>query len=177
MSVVTIPSNVPIPGAPKIIGFLQNQWMSRPDYWRAKFAACTPTQREDLIRRLLFFRCQTGKRLRNVFGEKLCDHIVWENVSKEIGDHPRSSFGIDETHICEVVRRHKPEMIVLFGKVAWDATGLLCREFRDQSGPTIQMVLSPHPAARHKGCGKSLLAVRGHIAHQFGIVWELVEST
>lgn len=125
----------------KIVAFLQNQWFKDPEKARQVFAR-NPDLRDKLIARYLFAGCLTGKRLQSVFGEELCDAIVWEEASGEVGGHSRSLFAADRQHMMDVIQKHKPTVILAFGKIASD--GL-------RSLPQIDagIIYGPHPAARN----------------------------
>jgi len=133
----------------KIVAFLQNQWFKDPEGIKAMFAE-HPERRERYIEAFLFMGCLTGKRLQAVFGEDLCGQIVWEEISPEIGGHSSSKFPADPAHIERVLRKHNPDVVLAFGKLAGD--GLLST----LSNPNLRelphgfkILYGPHPAARN----------------------------
>lgn len=124
----------------KIVAFLQNQWYRDPEGAKAMFAR-HPERRERYISAFLFMGCLTGKRLQSVFGEELCDGIVWEEISPEIGGHASSKFPADIAHITRVLETHKPTAVLAFGKIAGDALRSMSIGWA--------VIYGPHPAARN----------------------------
>lgn len=136
----------------KVVAFLQNQWFRDPERIKKIIADTVDREsehggrdeagvREFYIASFLFMGCLTGKRLRSVFGEDLCNEIVWEEVSREIGGHASSVFPADLNHMRDVIGRHKPDVILAFGKLAENAI----RNIR----PNVNRIISgPHPTAR-----------------------------
>lgn len=131
-----------------ILAFLQNQWFRNPariqqiiNDTTARETDRTPESiREWYIKTFLFFGCLTGRRLKKHLGEELCDLIIWEETSKEIGNTASSCFAPDYSHICEVINRHHPAIILMFGRIASNA--LLCVNY-----DCIKLACC-HPAAR-----------------------------
>lgn len=140
----------------KIVAFLQNQW-----FYNARQVEPMYRRREDqtieqwwdrrarLNKAYLFYSCLTGRRLKAAFGEELCDRIIWENVSPRIAGKASECFGVDQDHVDAVMAHFKPDVVLLFGKVARGA--LVC---------SAEFILDgPHPAARHAGVVDELRAV------------------
>jgi hypothetical protein len=123
----------------RIVAFLQNQWFKDPEGIKAMCAE-NPERRERYIAAFLFMGCLTGKRLQQVFGKDLCDAIVWEEASAEVGGHSRSLFAADRQHMMSVINKHKPTVILSFGKIASEGVRSLPIE--------IPIIYGPHPAAR-----------------------------
>jgi len=123
----------------KVLAFLQNQWFNNPEQARATFLR-HPDQRNRLIALYLFMGCLTGRRLISAFGEDLCNDIVWEECSKEVGGKSSASFPPDFAHICEAINKHNPDVILAFGKTASDALRKVA--------PNQLVIYGPHPAAR-----------------------------
>ncbi len=149
----------------KIVAFLQNQWFKDPEGVKAMFAE-HPECRERYIEAFLFMGCLTGKRLRAVFGEELCNQIVWEEISPEIGGHSASKFPPDPAHIERVLRKHAPDVVLCFGKLA--TNGVLATlsnpELRDLPHG-FDLVHGPHPAARN-GALDGLRVMQKQVARQ-----------
>ncbi len=124
----------------KIVAFLQNQWFRNPEGIKAMFAE-NPERRERYIEAFLFMGCLTGKRLQAVFGEELCGAIIWEEISPEIGGHASSKFPANPAHIRAVLEKHKPTVVLAFGKLASDAL----RSMEVDAA----IIYGPHPAARN----------------------------
>lgn len=124
----------------KIVAFLQNQYFNDPEGVKAMFAE-HPERRERYIEAFLFMGCLTGKRLQQVFGEELCGAIVWEEISPEIGGHASSKFPANPAHIRAVLEKHKPTIVLAFGKLASDALRSMDVD--------AAIIYGPHPAARN----------------------------
>lgn len=124
----------------KVVAFMQNMWVKNPAFWRAAIAqAADPEKhRRAVIRRLLFYKCITGRRLMAALGE-WCDCIVWEESTREIAGDPKTIFPAQPEHIRTVLEELAPAAVLTFGKIAAAAVeplwpGLLFK--------------APHPAAR-----------------------------
>lgn len=124
----------------KIVAFLQNQWFKDPEGVKRMFAE-HPDRRERYISAFLFMGCLTGKRLQSVFGEDLCGGIVWEEASREVGGKSQSLFAADRQHMMAVINKHKPTVILSFGKIASEGIKSLPID--------IPVIYGPHPAARN----------------------------
>ena len=122
----------------KIVAFLQNQWFKNPERHRA-FAEKYPELREELIERFLFAGCKTGRVLKEVFGN-MCDDIIWEETSRQIGGHSGAIFPPDYEHINAVCMKHNPDIILAFGKQATEA-------LQNRNGFEY-LICGPHPANR-----------------------------
>lgn len=130
----------------KIVAFLQNQWFKDPEGIKAMMEG-HPERRERYISAFLFMGCLTGKRLQSAFGEDLCDAIVWEEASPEVGGHSRSLFAADRQHMMSVIHKHKPTVILSFGKIA--SEGVKSLPIFGEFDLNIAVIYGPHPAARN----------------------------
>lgn len=137
----------------RIVAFLQNQWFKDPEGVKRMFAE-HPDRRERYISAFLFMGCLTGKRLQSVFGEDLCDGIVWEEASREVGGKSRSLFAADRQHMMAVIQKHKPTVILCFGKIAAEGVKSLPDD--------TPVIYGPHPAARN-GAIKGLQQMRDEL--------------
>jgi hypothetical protein len=126
----------------KIVAFLQNQWFKNPEKAKAIFVK-HPDAREELIARFLFAGCLTGKRLAEAFGD-WTDKIIWEEISRDVGGHSAAAFRPDMDHIREVILKHKPYVVLAFGKIAHNALTML----RAAPGCPWHFISACHPAAR-----------------------------
>lgn len=131
----------------KIIAFLQNAWFRDPEGVKAMFAE-SPERRERYISASLFMGCLTGKRLKAIFGEELCDAIVWEEISPEIGSHASSRFPADPAHIERVLRKHNPDVVLCFGKLASEGLRKTLSTLNKELLNGFSIIDGPHPAAR-----------------------------
>ena len=135
----------------KIVAFLQNMWFKDPPVMQAqlqRFLEVDPISgRERFIRTWLFWSCLTGKRLRRAFGQDLCDEIIWEEGSPEIGGKSSSVFKPKYSHIHRVIEKHNPAIILAFGKVVIPTARLVVQKMM-QPGKQPVLIVGPHPAAR-----------------------------
>lgn len=130
---------------------MQNQWFNRPDTIKAALASYGDDKvraekyRRRLIEFALFRGCKSGRVLRKVFGD-LCDDIIWEEASREIGGHAASIFPADLPHMRAVIDGVEPRVVLAFGKIAGDAMKVIHAEL--DIAP-MDVIYAPHPAARH----------------------------
>lgn len=139
----------------KVVAILQNQYFNNPEKMRRMFEA-NPERREWLIGATLFMGCTTGKRLYTVFGRQWRLDIVWEEASREIGGKSNSCFPADPEHIKAVLAKHKPDVVLAFGKIACDAMKGLSAHVPKR----CKLITGPHPAARHATVMEELREVR-----------------
>lgn len=100
----------------KIVAFMQNQWFKDPAAAKRLYDKY-PDHREEFIKRFLFMGCLSGRRLKIAFGS-LCDKIIWEECSPEIGGHASFNPKPDPDHIRRVLEKHKPDLVMTFGRGA-----------------------------------------------------------
>lgn len=117
---------------------MQNQWFHNPTAVQAMFVR-HPEYRNELIKRLLFAGCLSGRRLRQTFGN-LCDKIIWEEASRNMADHSSGAFKADLAHITASIKQHQPDLIICFGKIAGDAVKSLT--------VNVPTFFAHHPTAR-----------------------------
>jgi hypothetical protein len=138
---------------PKAVAFLQNVWVKRPDEVRAMLARQDEEFRVGLIRRLLFYRCKTGRNLTKAFGE-LLESIVFEETTREIAGDAKTIFPPDIQHIREVIWKYKPEVVITFGQIAKAA---VCPIWNGKH------IHAHHPASRHKDSWQTLVAAAAEL--------------
>ncbi len=119
-----------------ILAFLQNQWFKDPARI-AEIYARRPDLRRQLNARFLFAGCMTGRRLRKAFGD-LCNAIEWEEVSRQVASESSGAFPPDPDHVRQVLDEVKPDVVVVFGKIAEGIVPMI----------DCKCVVAPHPAAR-----------------------------
>jgi hypothetical protein len=122
-----------------IVAFLQNQWFKDPERAKLAFEKMGTANRHLLVEYALFRGCLTGRRLRAALGSDLCDEITWEETTTEIGGKASSVFPPQPDHIRGVIERHRPVIVLTFGKIARESVGPLW------NGTIFS---APHPAAR-----------------------------
>lgn len=141
----------------KILGVLQNQWFKDPGRVRMLFEN-NPAIRRPYLRRTLFAGCRTGTVLRATLGPELCQAIIWEEASKQIGSVSASTFPADVVHLIETIADVKPDVVIAFGKVAGDALALLVYP--------NQLIRAPHPCARGVDTALHLFEVRNSLTRR-----------
>lgn len=133
--------------SPVILAFLQNQYFNQPERVAKLYAehGTTPEGRAKLNAMLLFLKSLTGRRLKSAFGEELCNKIIWEEASKDVGSVASHCPDPDPQHIKQCIEHFSPDIVLAFGKVAQSGVSSACGDmiinFRYFEGP--------HPAARH----------------------------
>jgi len=141
-----------------ILAFMQNMWVRNPERVKRAIERTPVEDRERfrslLIERFLFAGCLTGRRLKATFGEELCDRIIWDEASPEIAGDPKTVCPPCEKHILAVIARHKPDVIITFGKVAGTAVYSVWKG---------RIVCAPHPAARQPDIIQKLKQARADL--------------
>ncbi len=100
----------------KIVAFLLSPSQAKFHEGTAQWIIDRYTEDLDYHRKILK-ETMTGRRLYEAFGN-LYDEIVWDNISPLVNnDSP------DQKHICSVIEKHKPDLILTFGEIA--KTGLV----------------------------------------------------
>jgi len=118
--------------------------------------------RRRLINYALFAGCATGRVLKHCLGEDLCDTIIWEEASLEIGGRAASYFPADRAHLAARIQDEDPDMVIAFGKIARDGlTGLF---------PAERLLTAPHPTARQAGVFDQIRALRPRLEAARAIV-------
>ncbi len=140
-----------------IVAFLQNSWYRKPETARRILARYEKNgdDRSDFVRDFLFLNCEngggctTGKNLLKAFGDELCDLIIWEEISPEIGGKSSAKFPPDSAHIRRVLEKWKPGLVVCFGQVAGEGLWDALRSLPADDYAIGNTLYAPHPAARH----------------------------
>lgn len=172
---------------PVVMFLLQNQWFKDPVRTQQVLALYKDHKGEEagwnrFVRDMLFLGCLTGRRIKDAFGEDLCwdavvgEHpvtTVFEETSREIGDHPSAVFPPDPEHLVASLRRHRPGLIVAFGRVASTALVLPQVKYELETWPeTVDIVHTGHPAARGPrvltGLDEAAAITRNWIAEHIG---------
>ena len=129
-------------------------------------------EREWHVKQYLFMGCLTGKRLRRAFPEASLfdDNVVFEEVSTRYGWEASFNPGVDTEHVRNVLRKHRPSTIVVFGQVArrvyFERAGLFKAALIQAgchvvNGTGVRWILAPHPAGRFQvSVMKELLRAR-----------------
>jgi len=146
-----------------ILAILQNQWFKNPERMRMLLESHYKDRHERFVSDFLFFGCTTGARLRSSFGEELCERIVWENSSLEIGDNPNSKFRHDPEHIKIIVSKFKPSVVITLGDIAK-------RAIKDYGVDEFTWLHGPHPASRGGG-------VKDRLSEIASILEEMLDSS
>lgn len=150
----------------KILAILQNMWFKDPARMEKMFhGPGFNGDRQKFIRTWLFWSCLTGKRLKAAFGEDLCDEILWEEASPQIGAVSSAAFPADAHHIAEAIRIHKPELVLTFGKIAREGVALALPRLGNLR--YVKVFNAPHPAARHATVCAELRAIAEQVKQIF----------
>lgn len=131
-----------------ILCFLQNVWVRDPEGLKAIFKR-RPEHRVEIIRRLLFAGCLTGRRIKACFGEDMLEHMIFEEASLEIAGDARTICLPDTDHIVACFEEYHPQIVLTFGKIAKDAVysqWMVWTQFGRIEGK--HFISCPHPAAR-----------------------------
>jgi hypothetical protein len=142
----------------KIVAFLQNLWVKNPARVEKLFADF-PDRRESILAQLLFSGGKTGKVLRKKFGVDLCNEIIWEESTTVIAATSDGIFPPDHSHIKSVLMKHRPEIVLGFGKIASKAVLRVLHEIYFGEGDArfkVQFMAGPHPAAIGKKHSEAL---------------------
>ncbi len=127
--------------AAKIIGVMQNMWVKDPDRMKKSIERYGEKHRRRFIHYSLFAGCKSGRVLKSIFGQELCDKIIWEEASKEIGGKASSAFPADMEHLYQLICNEQPHIVIAFGKIASNALKKIVK--------SDMLIIAPHPAARH----------------------------
>lgn len=151
----------------KILAFMQNAWFHNPEKVRHIMAAMTPERAETYRRRLiaysLFAGCKSGRVLEHVFGKRLCQEIVWEESTKDVGGHASSVFPADIEHIRSRIIEESPQIVLSFGGVATDGVIAATREFNTGHFAQVTYIGGPHPTARAATTKRSLESMAANL--------------
>ncbi|RYG31190.1 hypothetical protein EON81_23440 [bacterium] len=140
----------------RTLAILQNQWLG-PNVTIAKLARLNAMPIEihnRWVAMCLFAGCLTGRRLQKAFVSQEINLITWSDASREAGTHSAAKFPADPVHIDELMRHVRPDIVILFGRIADEG-------FTDwlQANPDRapwKIIRSPHPAARGASTVSSL---------------------
>lgn len=135
-----------------VLAIMQNMWVRDPANLMSLLKRESDPVRQRILRRriiayALFAGCLSGRRLRTAFGE-LCDTIIWDEASPQIGGRASMAFPADLDHLRQVVGEIQPDIIVTFGTIARDGITAIA--------PHAVVLHAPHPAARHATIGVEL---------------------
>jgi hypothetical protein len=150
---------------------LQNQWFKDPARMRGILEKHYSGRRNEFIRTFLFWSCRTGKNLKAAFGEELCDQIIWEEASPEIGGAASSAFPADPMHINNAICKHCPDIVVALGKIASEGVKRAFASF--ELNP--RLIIGPHPTARHATVMDELREVGRTLTGVLGILSDGIE--
>ncbi len=145
-----------------ILCFLQNMWVREPEKVRA-WLAKNPDLWNRAVAGFLFAGCLTGRRLRTCFGDELISQMTFDECTKEIAGDSRTVCSPDPEHIKAALEKHRPKIVVTFGKVAASALDHVCYETKQDTPSVIPIINCPHPAARQPDTIEKLKAAAKQI--------------
>lgn len=147
-----------------ILAFLQNAWGTNATKMQ-EILNRNPKHREELVRRFLFAgKGVTSQRLQAVFGD-LVSTIIWANASPLIGSVSGAKFKPDGVHMVEILKKYRPAMILVFGRVAEEGVKLPAVMVVLQELESV-VVVGPHPATRQNNVWVELRRMRGELEVQ-----------
>lgn len=147
------------PDQPLVLAFMQNQWVRDPEQLRRILARHDAAFRRQMVARLLFMGCVSGKRLKAAFGD-FTNKIVWEEASPVITGSPSECPPADVPHIVAAIEELKPEIVLTFGKIA--TNGVLKAMTALEGRHQFTVMSAPHPASR----GDALASALGMMAQE-----------
>lgn len=126
----------------KVVAFMQCLWLKNAVAGRLSQDRMDAIgKRERWLRTLLFYGGKSGTVLRQTLGDEWCDRIVWDEITRQIGDHSAACFPPDYDHIKAVLAKHRPTVVVAVGSQAKTALEAF-------TAPSWRLLCVPHPAAR-----------------------------
>lgn len=128
------------------LAFMQNLWVRDPAKVKAMIDRHGEEFRRRAIKYALFAGCVSGRRLKQAFGP-LCDEIVWDEITREIGGAANACFPPDFDHMVAVIKTVRPRIVLTFGVRARDAVCLV--QENSDALKDCKFVRAMHPAARH----------------------------
>lgn len=143
----------------KVLAIMQNQWVRDPAQLQRILDRHDEAFRRQMVARLLFMGCVSGKRIKAAFGD-LIHRIVWEEASRVITGSPHEAPPADVDHIVKVIEELKPSIVLTFGKIA--TNGTLKALSRLEGSHRFTVMSAPHPASR----GDALASALGMMAQE-----------
>ncbi len=160
-----------------VLAFMQNGWYGSPrNAARAQFhydrVANDYKARERMTRYGVFAGCTTGRRLYDIYGEDLCDHILWENATTRCAGDLKP-LPPEREHIKKAITFHKPEIVIAFGSCVGAIQDVLheTSSHGDHCGSLLarRLIISPHPVSRCKGSSLALEAAMLEVKRSLGL--------
>ena len=101
--------------------------------------------RHKFVSKLLFAGSLSGRRIQAAFGS-FVDNMIFEEASPVVTGIASGSPPADFAHMREYINRHKPDVIITFGKSATDAVAKLFAA--EQINMPFHFIRTVHPACR-----------------------------
>lgn len=146
----------------KILCILQNQWAENPERVQALHAK-HPGRRAEIIGRMLFMGCLTGRRIEKVFGDLMQEHsFIFEEASAVVTLQSHSKPPHNTQHVRSVIERYSPDVIIAFGNCAQRAVREIGAAKRHPVTlpPVIECV---HPAIQKPCWHGKMIEARGKL--------------
>lgn len=151
----------------KIVAFLQCLWVKQPERVAAMLddheKRYPKMGRERMLERLLFIGGRTGQVLTDGLGDEWCSAIVWEESTRKIAGHSSGSFPPDLVHMRAVLDKHQPDVVITFGKVAYNGIDRLFKKQLERYGAFPIWIEAPHPVARGVQIVMQLAKLKGEL--------------
>lgn len=133
-----------------VLAFLQNMWVKDPEKVQQSLDRHldNPMFWNRMTKGLLFSGCKTGRVLIQTFGTDLIENIIFDECTKEICNNPKTIPTPDLIHIETTLLRLKPDIIITFGKIAFNTINNFTPELQARTILNYRIIEAPHPAAR-----------------------------
>ena len=143
---------------PVVVAILENPWFRDPVQMQRQLVKVFHGDRLAFIRHKLFYRCRTGKKLVRVFGQFVCDCIIWEFAHPLMVDGNTMGYRADCDHIANILLQHKPQFIMAFGKQAaiGAATTINYLKSKGEVAGDFKLIAGPHLFDRGADAGEGL---------------------
>jgi hypothetical protein len=129
-----------------VLAILQNTWARDPARVTESLERFAKLGiRHKFVAKLLFSGSLTGRRIQAAFGS-FVDDMIFEEASPIVTGASSGSPPADFDHLRECIDRHKPDVIISFGKTASDAVAKLFAA--DQIQKAFHFLRTVHPACR-----------------------------
>ena len=146
-----------------VLAILQNMWVKDPERLKRMFTYHGEEFRLAMMRRLLFAGSKTGRNLKKAFGDDLLAKITFEETTREIAGDPKTIYPADLQHLAICLERHRPEVVLTFGKIAEDAW----RKTRCDFDRPLHLA-AHHPASRHPSSWQTLTEAAAKLREYLG---------
>ena len=148
----------------RILAILQNTWAKDPDRVH-ELLVRNQDRRHEVVARLLFASgCMTGRRILTVFGDMLKEHDwTFENASTIVTGNSGGRPPHNTHHICGVINRYRPEVVIAFGSSAQRAIQEIRAAKKGAAFELPPVVDCVHPALQKPGWLAQMVMARAKL--------------